>query len=131
MLERNATLPTRFMSSPWPAMPTTSVPNNSGTISDLIIRRKTFDKTLRSVAAQSWCAARALSGKSQPSRMPTTIETRIHCVNETRLNPDRAGPGGEPSETLAGRALLVMGLGRVIAEARGQTLLREARRSVE
>src|SRR5690349_24163044 len=41
----------RFMSSPCPAMPTTRVPKSSGTIKDLIIRRKTLESTLRSVAA--------------------------------------------------------------------------------
>ena len=49
-IERKASLPTRFMSSPCPAMPTTSVENRSGTISDLIIRRNTDDSTCRSVA---------------------------------------------------------------------------------
>ena len=46
MIERSASLPTRFMSSPCPAMPTTSVEKISGTISDLIMRRKIVDSTL-------------------------------------------------------------------------------------
>ena len=42
-IDRNARRPTFFMSSPWPAMPTTSVAKSNGTISDLIIRRNTDD----------------------------------------------------------------------------------------
>ena len=49
-MERNASRPTFFMSSPWPAMPTTSVLNSSGTMSDLIIRRNTDDTAFSVVA---------------------------------------------------------------------------------
>ena len=61
MIERSASFPTRFMSSPWPAMPMTSVLKISGTISDLIIRRKMFDRTRRSVPAKTndWSPAAA------------------------------------------------------------------------
>jgi hypothetical protein len=46
-MDRNASFPTRFMSSPWPAMPTTSVANSRGTINDLIMRRKTVERKFR------------------------------------------------------------------------------------
>ena len=42
--------PTRLRSSPWPAIPTTSVANSSGTISDVIIRRNSVERNWRSVA---------------------------------------------------------------------------------
>src|SRR3954469_18736671 len=75
-------------------MPTTSVANSSGTISDLIIRRNTDDKTFRSVAAQPPCASRALSGNAQPKQMPNTIATRIHCDSEMRRKNDLGATGG-------------------------------------
>jgi hypothetical protein len=51
MIDRSASRPTFFMSSPWPAMPITSVLKSSGTISDLIIRRKML------LSGWSWTAA--------------------------------------------------------------------------
>ena len=59
-------------------MPTTSVENSNGTISDLIIRRKMFANGLR---------LGAKSGASQPIRMPITIEIRIHCEELMPRNP--------------------------------------------
>ena len=73
MSDLSASRPTRFMSSPWPAMPTTSVAKMSGAISDLIIRRKMVESGL-----SCWDA----SGNAQPTSMPTTIEIRIHCVSD-------------------------------------------------
>ena len=78
MIERSASLPTFFMSSPGPAIPTTRVLNSSGTINDLIMRRKMFAKGLRFGAK---------SGASQPIRMPTTIEIMIHAENPIPRNP--------------------------------------------
>ena len=86
MIDRNARRPTFFMSSPCPAMPTTSVENSSGTINDLIMRRKMFANGLR-------CGAK--SGASHPIRMPITIAIRIHCVNPMPRNPREAGAGVE------------------------------------
>ena len=77
-MERSASLPTFFMSSPWPAMPTTRVLNSSGTINDLIMRRKMFANGLRFGAK---------SGASQPMRMPMTIEMTIHDENPIPRNP--------------------------------------------
>src|SRR4051812_1548475 len=72
-------------------MPTTSVPNNSGTIKDLIMRRKTVDRICRSVASNPLCAG--LSGKSHPTSTPTIIEITIHCVCVIRRRPVRGGVG--------------------------------------
>src|SRR5438270_462967 len=88
------TIPTGFMSSPCPALPTTSVANSSGTINDLIIRRKIDDNTCRSVAAKPLTPA-GFCGNKYPTSTPTTIETTIHCVSEMRRNP-RLG-GGAPA----------------------------------
>src|SRR5436189_400880 len=94
MIERSASRPTFFMSSPWPAMPTTSVPNNSGTIMDLIIRRNTFDNSWRSAADQPPWIARSDVGNSTPRATPTTIETTIHWDNESRRSIPRRGSMG-------------------------------------
>ena len=69
-------------------MPTTSVENSSGTINDLIMRRKMDENTLRSVAAQSWWTDRADSGYATPTAMPTTIEMMIHCDSVMRRRND-------------------------------------------
>ena len=61
------------MSSPWPAMPMTSVPKMIGTMIDLIIRRKMVESGLRLYARL---------GFSQPIRTPTTMEMRIHRVSD-------------------------------------------------
>ena len=74
MSDFSASRPTRFMSSPWPAMPTTRVAKMSGAISDLIIRRKMVESGL-----SSW----ENSGNAQPTSVPRTIAIRIHCVSET------------------------------------------------
>ncbi len=63
------------MSSPCPAIPTTSVPKMSGTMIDLIIRRNTVD-TGFSVMAKA--------GANVPMSTPTTIEIRIHDVSGIR-----------------------------------------------
>src|SRR4051812_31396701 len=91
------------MSSPCPAIPTTSVENSSGAIIDLIIRRNTFDSTLRSVAAQPRWSARAASGYMPPTMMPITIATMIHCEREIR----RRKLLGAPAEVSAVVAELV------------------------
>ena len=78
MSDLSASRPTRFMSSPWPAMPTTSVAKMSGAISDLIIRRKMVESGLSSCDA---------SGNAHPTSVPRTIEIRIHCVSETSSRP--------------------------------------------
>src|SRR5262245_15797321 len=73
MSDLSASRPTRLMSSPWPAIPTTSVAKMSGAISDLIIRRKMVERGL------SCCDA---SGNAHPTSVPTTIANRIHWVSE-------------------------------------------------
>src|SRR5438093_921380 len=103
MIERSARRPTRFMSAPCPAIPTTSVAKSRGTISDLIIRRNTADSMLRSDAAQPWWVWRALSGNAAPRNIPTTMDTRIHCVRVMRPKKDPRvasprGPAGEADE---------------------------------
>ncbi len=90
-MERNASLPTRFMSSPCPAMPTTSVENSSGTINDLIMRRNTVDRSWRSVASNPLCAG--LSGKKCPASTPRIMEITIHCVCVMRRRPVFGGVG--------------------------------------
>ena len=89
MIERSANLPTFFMSSPWPAMPTTSVLNKSGTINDLIMRRKMLAKGLRFGAK---------SGASQPMRMPITIEIRIQAENPIPRKPLLGAAGEAPED---------------------------------
>src|SRR6266566_1517393 len=76
MMDLSANRPTRFMSSPCPAIPTTRVPKISGTMMDLIIRRKTVDTGLSVVAN---------SGAYTPISTPTTIEIMIHDVSVMRL----------------------------------------------
>ena len=73
MSDLRASRPTRFMSSPWPAMPMTRVAKMSGAMSDLIIRRKIVESGLRLVAS---------SGASHPTSAPITMEIRIHLVTE-------------------------------------------------
>ena len=74
-IDLNASFPTFFMSSPCPAIPTTSVANSSGAINDLIMLRKIVDSGL---------SATARPGASHPSSTPTIIEMMIHCVSEIR-----------------------------------------------
>src|SRR5665647_3211917 len=96
MIERSASFPTRFMSSPCPAMPTTSVEKISGTISSLIIRRKIVDSTLSDAAWNTGvgCPGTA-SGNATPTMTPTTIEMKIQCVSVRRrkIPPPFAGAG--------------------------------------
>ncbi len=82
MMERSASLPTFFMSSPCPAMPTTRVLKSSGTINDLIMRRKMLANGLRFGAK---------SGASQPMRIPTIIEMMIQPVKPMPRSPFFAG----------------------------------------
>src|SRR6266550_3049494 len=63
------------MSSPGPAIPTTSVPQLSGTMIDLIMRRNTVE-TGRIETAKA--------GNRIPSATPTTMATTIHCVRVRR-----------------------------------------------
>ena len=72
------------MSSPCPAMPTTSVANSSGTISDLIIRRKIVDRTLQVGRLESLTGRRAGRETGSRAGCPTTIEITIHCVMRDR-----------------------------------------------
>ena len=74
-MDFKASRPTRFMSSPCPAMPTTSVPKMSGTMIDLIIRRNTVEIGLRETANL---------GKKIPTTTPTTMAAMIHCVRVRR-----------------------------------------------
>src|SRR3954466_7089968 len=75
MIERSASFPTFFMSSPCPAIPTTSVAKSNGAINDLIMFRKIVAIGLRLTAKP---------GASHPSSTPTTIEMMIQWVSETR-----------------------------------------------
>src|SRR5262245_3641865 len=70
------------MSSPWPAMPSTRVPNRIGTMIDLIIRRKVVDS-----GRSDW----AKSGKAQPTMVPSTMENKIHWVSERCLRKVHMG----------------------------------------
>ena len=92
-IERNASRPTFFMSSPCPAIPTTSVLNSSGTISDLIMRRKIDDAAFSATARFGYVAA----GKKNPSATPITSAIMIHWVELMRFmcqprcaEPDRS-----------------------------------------
>ena len=92
MIERSASRPTRFMSSPWPAMPTTSDPKISGTTIDLIIRRKIVASGLTASATLTLVQT-VLS--RYPIRTPTTIEITIHQVSEMERRKRHIGrPGG-------------------------------------
>src|SRR6185312_1923552 len=71
-------------------MPTTSVAKISGTISDLIIRRKICD---------NGSSLTANVGNAIPMMIPTIAAMTIHCVSETRRRPRRA------VELLSDRAL--------------------------
>ena len=77
-MDRQASRPTFFMSSPCPAIPTISVENSSGTMIDLIIDRKMSENGL---------SAFANSGACQPSRIPTTMAITIHCDCDRPNNP--------------------------------------------
>src|SRR5829696_4103190 len=73
MIDLSARRPTRFISSPCPAIPMTRLPKMIGTTTDLIILRKTVESGLRLVPR---------SGFSHPIRAPMTMKTRIHLVSE-------------------------------------------------
>ncbi len=62
-----------FFRSAWPAMPLTRVANSSGAMITLIICRKIWLRMRRLTAK---------AGKSWPISAPTTIDTRIHVVND-------------------------------------------------
>src|SRR5665213_1010913 len=97
MIDRNASLPTRFMSSPCPAMPTTSVEKISGTMSSLIIRRKIVDRILSDAASKIGLGAPGTAfGNAIPTSTPTTIEMKIQCVSVSRPKrpPGRRGAAG-------------------------------------
>ena len=67
----------------WPAIPTTSVANNSGAIMVLIKRRKIW---------LSSRAERPISGQSWPISAPNAIETRIQVVSERRRQAYNTNP---------------------------------------
>src|SRR3954463_2807757 len=72
------------MSSPWPAMPMTSVEKMRGAMSDLIIRRKMVERGLSS---------RAAAGNRAPTTVPSTMATRIHWVSERLRRKASIGRG--------------------------------------
>src|SRR5687768_8505022 len=76
MSDLSASRPTAFKSSLCPAIPTTKVENTRGTRMHLIIRRKRFETTFRFCESCGYW----LSGKLQPTSIPTTIEIKIQCV---------------------------------------------------
>src|SRR5262245_8342955 len=76
-MDLSASRPTRFMSSPCPAIPMTRVEKMMGTMMDLIMRRKVVE------SGRSSCAT---SGNRQPISTPTAMPIRIHLVNEIRLS---------------------------------------------
>src|SRR5688572_14032087 len=80
MIDLKARRPTALRSSLCPAIPTTRVEKTKGTRMHLIIRRKRFETTLRFCETAGY----ELSGKSQPTAIPTTIEIRIQCVKLIR-----------------------------------------------
>ena len=71
LIDLTARRPMRLRSSPWPAMPTTSVPKMIGTTTDLIIRRKTVES--------------GLSVDADVGRQPSEQDARAH--------PDEDPPG--------------------------------------
>src|SRR5688572_24470555 len=85
MIDLSANLPTRFMSSPCPAMPMTSVPKISGAMMDLIMRRKICE------SGRKDCAA---SGNIQPINVPIAMDIRIHLVSEMPRSVDQIVRGG-------------------------------------
>src|SRR5258708_1865400 len=98
MIERSASLPTRVMSSPRHAMSTMSVDASSGTIRDLIARRKMFDNSWRSDASNPFCPA-GRAGNRYPIATPAIMATTIHCVWERRRRPVRGGVGAAAEMT--------------------------------
>src|SRR6266704_121022 len=74
-MDFSASRPTRFMSSPCPAIPTTSVPKINGTMIDLMMRMN---------ALEIGSSDRANAGKNTPSATPTNMATTIHCVRLRR-----------------------------------------------
>src|SRR6185436_17345301 len=72
------------MSSPCPAMPTTSVEKTSGAIRHLMRRRNRLDSTCRDEAWNT--VACAPSGKRYPIAAPTNVATRTH--REPAVIPD-------------------------------------------
>ena len=65
-----------FLRSPPPAIPATSVPNNSGAMIERISRRKT-------VLISPSCLAK--SGAITPSATPAAMPMKIHAVSESRF----------------------------------------------
>src|SRR5215510_16240579 len=100
------------MSSPCPAMPTTSVPKMSGTMIDLIMRRNTVEIGRIDTAKP---------GARIPSATPVTMATTIHCVSVRRrrkvhmggVNDNRpktepaSGGGASPLDERAAPQLVV------------------------
>src|SRR6185437_12312224 len=66
------------MSSPCPAIPTTSVAKINGTISDLIMRRNICD---------NGSSLTAKVGNTIPMMIPSIAAITIHCVSEIRRRP--------------------------------------------
>src|SRR4030081_3286286 len=113
------------MSSPWPAMPTTNVAKSRGTISDLVMRGITVDRTCRSDAWNPPVVPSGRSGNRYPMKMPRIIEMMIHCVCEIRRRPERGGVGAAADATpvigsaIRGKTRRAAAQGRV-AEAVGK-----------
>src|SRR4051794_19256574 len=80
------------MSSPWPAMPMTSVEKMRGAMSDLIIRRKMVERGFRS---------RAAAGNRATTTVPSTMATRIHWVSD-RLRRKASMGGRGPEGPMGG-----------------------------
>src|SRR6478609_1880321 len=81
MMLRSASRPTCFKSSPCPAIPTTRLPNTSGTTIDLIIRRN--------IVASGWAigvmrVSCQKSWSSHPRVTPTIIAMMIQPVRPIR-----------------------------------------------
>src|SRR5262245_26896953 len=81
---------------PCPAMPTTSVANNSGATIVRIRRMKIVLRILSSVAA---------AGKNKPNTPPTTIAIRIQVVSDGRRigNPKSQDPNSKSQEVPNGQ----------------------------
>src|SRR6267143_669245 len=75
MMDFRASRPTRFMSSPCPAMPTTRVPKINGTMIDLMTRMN---------AVEIGSSETANAGNITPIATPANMATTIHCVRVRR-----------------------------------------------
>src|ERR1051326_1317560 len=90
-MDLRARRPTRFRSSPCPAIPTIKLPRMSSTTISLIIRRKMLDSGF---SAAPTSALSHTSWSSHPTTAPATVAMMIHWLSEIRFS----GLGMSPSD---------------------------------